>query len=140
VCYLGQTINDYPNGVIALLCPGQSCYEVHTNVIPLPHGNILWFQQTGRALMFSLDPSTNVTFSHKFRYVCPHVVPPETVLQVLVHLRAPRVYSVLGIMRLTYYLGMDPLILGVHICNLSSIRSLNRRPCSQSLFHPVLLA
>jgi hypothetical protein len=43
-------------------------------------------------MVFGLDPFTNITHSHELGYFYPHVVPPETILQIFVHLCAPWVY------------------------------------------------
>jgi hypothetical protein len=32
----GESINDYPNGIMLLRCLGKTNNEIHTNVFPLP--------------------------------------------------------------------------------------------------------
>jgi hypothetical protein len=36
VCYFGESINDYLDGVMFLRCVGKANDEIHTDVFPLP--------------------------------------------------------------------------------------------------------
>jgi hypothetical protein len=48
--------------------------------------------------MFCFNPLTTVTYSHILCYLLFHTVPPESFLQVLVHLLTTRVYRVCCLM------------------------------------------
>jgi hypothetical protein len=50
--------------------------------------------------MFSLDPLTTVASGHILCYLSFHIVPLESLLQVLVHFLATRVYRVCCLMSL----------------------------------------
>jgi hypothetical protein len=44
--------------------------------------------------MFGLDPLTTVTSGHILSYLSFHTIPPESLLQVLVHFLTTRVYRI----------------------------------------------
>jgi hypothetical protein len=46
VCYFGESINDYPDGVMLLRCVGKTNDEIHTDVFPLPRWNRQWLECT----------------------------------------------------------------------------------------------
>jgi hypothetical protein len=48
--------------------------------------------------MLCLDPLTTVTYSHMFCDLPFHSVPPEFLLQILIHLLTSRVYRISGLM------------------------------------------
>jgi hypothetical protein len=93
-----QTVHYYTDGVITSTSAGQTDYKVHSDLIPLPLRNLQRLQQTCRSLMFYFNPLTNVTHSHILCYLPFHTVPPESFLQVLVHLLTTRVYRVCCLM------------------------------------------
>jgi hypothetical protein len=95
---LCQTIHYYPYGVITSSSVGQTDYKVHPNLIPFPLWNLQRLQQSCGSLMFSLDPLTTVASGHIFCYLSFHTIPPESLLQVLVHFLTTRVYRVCCIM------------------------------------------
>jgi hypothetical protein len=76
----------------------QTDYEIHSDLIPFPLRNLQQLQQTYRSLMFCFNPLTTVTYSHILYYLPFHTVPPESFLQVLVHLLTTRVYRVCCLM------------------------------------------
>jgi hypothetical protein len=76
VCYLGQSIDNHPNGVIPFLCTLQTHNELHTDVIPLPCGNLERLQQAGGSLVFCLHSLTRVALHDVLGNVFPHLLPP----------------------------------------------------------------
>jgi hypothetical protein len=46
VCYFGEYINNYPDGVMLLRCVGKANDEIHTDVFPLPKWNRQWLECT----------------------------------------------------------------------------------------------
>jgi hypothetical protein len=91
---LCETIHYYPDGVITSTSAGQTNYKVHPNLIPFLLRNLQWLQQTCGSLMLCLDSLTNVASGNILCYLPFHTVPPESFLQVLVHLLAARVYGI----------------------------------------------
>jgi hypothetical protein len=91
---LCQVVHYYPNKVITSTSAGQTNYKVHPNLIPFPLRNLQRLQQTCGSLMLCLDSLTTVAYSHIICYLPFHFVPPESFLQVLVHLFAARVYGI----------------------------------------------
>jgi hypothetical protein len=77
---------------------GQTDYKVHPNLIPFPLRNLQYLQQTCGPLIFCLDPLTTVASGHILCYLSFHTVPPESLLQVLVHFLATRVYRICCLM------------------------------------------
>jgi hypothetical protein len=92
-------IHYYPDGVITSTSVRQTDYKVHHNLIPFPLRNLQRLQQTCGSLMLCLDPLTTVAYSHILCYLPFHIVPPESFLQVLVHLFTARVYGISCLMR-----------------------------------------
>jgi hypothetical protein len=91
---LCQTVHYYPDGVITSSSAGQTNYKVHPNLIPFPLRNLQRLQQSCGSMMFCLDPLTTVASGHILCYLSFHSVPPESLLQVLVHFLATRVYRI----------------------------------------------
>jgi hypothetical protein len=48
--------------------------------------------------MFYFNPLTTITYSHILYYLSFHTVPPESFLQILVHLLATRMYRICCLM------------------------------------------
>jgi hypothetical protein len=94
VGWLGQAVHYYPNGIIVGSCARQPDYEVHSDLISFPRRNLQWLQQTGWPLMLCLDPLTTITYSHMLCDLSFHSVPPEFLLQILVHLLTSRMYGI----------------------------------------------
>jgi hypothetical protein len=88
----------YPDGVVTSSSAGQTDYKVYPNLIPFPLRNLQWLQQTYMPLMFCHDPLTTVASGHTLCYLPFPIVPPESFLQVLVHLLATRVYRICCLM------------------------------------------
>jgi hypothetical protein len=91
-------VHYYPDEVITSSSAGQTNYKVHHNLISFPLRNLQRLQQTCGSLMFCLDPLTNVASGHILCYLSFHTVPPESLLQVLVHFLATRVYIICCLM------------------------------------------
>jgi hypothetical protein len=47
VCYFGESINDYLDGIMLLRCVRKTNDEIHTDVFPLPRWNRQWLECTG---------------------------------------------------------------------------------------------
>jgi D-mannonate dehydratase len=88
---LCQTVHYYLDRVITSTSAGKIDYKVHPNLIPFPLRNLQRLQQTCESLMFCLDPLTTVASSHILCYLFFHNIPPEILLQVLVHFLTIRV-------------------------------------------------
>jgi hypothetical protein len=86
-----QTVHYYPDEVITSTSARQTNYKVHHDLILFPLRNLQWLQQTCEPLMFYLNPLTTIAYNHILCYLPFHTVPPESFLQVLVHLLATRV-------------------------------------------------
>ena len=61
--------------------------------------------------MLGLYPSAHITLCHIFGNIVPHISPPETVSEVLVHLITPWVYGVLRVVALSQNLSTNLLVL-----------------------------
>jgi hypothetical protein len=95
---LHQTIHYYSDGVITGSSARQADYKIHPNLIPFPLRNLQRLQQTRRPLMLYLDSLTTVAYGNILCDLPFHSVPPESFLQVLVHLLATSVYGISYIM------------------------------------------
>src|SRR5688572_7418525 len=77
------------------LCPLKpGVTKVHPNLIPLPLGNLQRLQQTCGPLKVLLNSLTAVAYGNIFHDLPFHTLPPESFLQVLVHLFAAMVYGI----------------------------------------------
>jgi hypothetical protein len=93
-------VHHYPNGIIASSSARQSDYGVHLDFIPFPLRNSQRLQQSSWLLMLCLDTSSTITHSHVLCDFPLHSVPPELLLQILIHLLTSRVYRVSYLMSL----------------------------------------
>src|SRR5438876_10740769 len=82
VSHFGQSLNNYPDGIVTFLSPWQSGYEIHAGFIPFPSRNWQRLQQSCWLLMLCLDSLTNITTSYEGCYVTFHSIPPIVGLQV----------------------------------------------------------
>jgi hypothetical protein len=94
VGWLGQAVHYYPNGIVVGSSARQSDYEIHPDFIPFPLRDSQRLQQSSWPLMLCLDPLTTVTYSHMLCDLPFHSVPPEFLLQILIHLLTSRVYRI----------------------------------------------
>jgi hypothetical protein len=95
---LCQTVHYYPDGVIICTSARQTNYKVHSDLIPFPLRNLQRLQETCRPLVLCLNSLTTVIYNHILCYLPFHTVPPESFLQVLVHLLATGVYRICCLM------------------------------------------
>ena len=77
VRHFSQPVDNDPNGIMPSVGLGQASNEIHTNLIPFPLGNIKGLKQSGRSLVLSLDPLTNVTVLDERRDLSLHAMPPK---------------------------------------------------------------
>jgi hypothetical protein len=92
----GEFVNYKPNGILATEWFWQTHHKVHNNLIPFPLRNTKGLERSCRFLMFGLHLLTYMALSHIFSNVSLHAVPPELLLQALIHLGASRVYGISG--------------------------------------------
>ena len=64
---------------------------MHLNVVKLPFWNGKRLEETCWPLVFCLHSSADITFIHELSDLALHSSPPISLLEVLIHLRAPRV-------------------------------------------------
>jgi hypothetical protein len=98
---LRQLVHYYPYGVVPFLSTRQANNEVHGDLLPFPLGNLQRLQQPCWPLMLCLDTLTSVADSHVLCNWTLHPIPPESFLQVVIHLRAARMDRICCIMSLT---------------------------------------
>ena len=91
---LSKFVNNYPNCIVPLRTPRQSCNKVYCNVLPLLLWNGKGLQQSCRPLIFSLNLLTHKALSHKSSYFSLHAMPQKMLLHVSVHLCSTRMYGV----------------------------------------------
>ena len=102
VRYFSKPVNNDPDGIMPSVGLGQASNEIHTNLIPSPLGNLKGLKQYGSSLVLSLDPLTNVTVLDERRYLSLHAMPPELLLEILIHFGSSRVNGVEGIVCLLH--------------------------------------
>jgi hypothetical protein len=83
---LAESVYDNPDRVFLSGCKGQTHNEVHTNVIPLPHGYQQRLDYSSRFQMACFHPVASVTLGYVLGYIDFHVGPPVILFHVLVHL------------------------------------------------------
>jgi hypothetical protein len=91
ICRLGESVDDYLDGVKLAGRERQIQNEIHTNVFPIPSRNIQRLQQSGRSHVISLDPSTCVAFYNIASGLTLHSSTLELRFQIMIHLCAARV-------------------------------------------------
>ena len=88
---LGKLVNHHKDSIISSLGFRKASDEVHFNVVKLPFWNGKWLEETSWPLVFCLHSSADITFIHELSDLALHLSPPISLLEVLIHLRAPRV-------------------------------------------------
>src|SRR5215216_7570944 len=86
MCRFTKLVNDDKNSIITLLRFGKTSDEVHLDMVPFPLRNRDRLQSSSRPLMFCFDTTANVTLSNITSNVLLHVRPPESLMNVLLHL------------------------------------------------------
>jgi hypothetical protein len=85
---LGEPINDHPYGVKLAGRERQTHNEIYANVFPFSSMNIQRLQQSDRAHMIDLNPSTCVAFCNIASSLALHSSPPKLCFQIMIHLCA----------------------------------------------------
>jgi hypothetical protein len=103
VSYLGQSVHNYPKGIISRLSRWQSYNEIHSNLFPLPHGYLRRLQQSSDSLLLSLDSLTGVAKGNILGNISLHSISPLSCLEILVHLIPTGVNGIRGLVSLSKY-------------------------------------
>jgi hypothetical protein len=96
VCYFGESINDYPDGIMLLRCVGKTNDEIHTDIFPLSGWNRQWLECTGYLQMTSFDSLAGITFGYILSNFPFHPGPPKISPKILVHFSTTRMNRKLG--------------------------------------------
>jgi hypothetical protein len=104
VSYLGQSIQNYPNGIISRLSSWQTHDKIHGNFYPLPLRHMQWLQQSSRSLMLGFNSLTGVTESNILGNIPLHTIPPISGLEIMVHCIPSWMNGISGLMSLMKYL------------------------------------
>jgi hypothetical protein len=86
VSYLGQSVHNYPKGIITRLGPRESHDKINGNFFPLPLGHLQGLQHPSRSLMLSLHSLIGVTKGNILKNISLHSIPPIGCLVVTVYL------------------------------------------------------
>jgi hypothetical protein len=113
VRYLGQSVHNYPKGIISRLTPRQSHDEIHSNPFPRPLGYSRVLEYPSGSLMLGLDSLIGVTKFNMLGNVSLHSVPPIDFLQIMVHLIPSWVSGISGFASLMKYLVLQFLDVSV---------------------------
>ena len=101
VCYLGESVDNHPYGIMSSIRLGQSSNEIHSDFFPRPFWNLERLEQSSGALVLCLDSLANIALSNIGGNFPLHSMPPKDTLQILVHFSASRVN---GVCRLVSFL------------------------------------
>ena len=86
-----KLVDDNEDSIISTLGLWKSSHEVHFDMIKLPFWDSKRLEETSCSLVFCLHSSADITFIHELSNLALHSSPPISLLEVLIHLRAPRV-------------------------------------------------
>jgi hypothetical protein len=111
---LGESVNDYPDGVKLTTGERQTHNEIHTDVFPFVGRNTQRLQQSRSPHMISLDPLTCGTFHNIASSLVLHMGPLELCLQIMIHFCAARVDGIFGNVSFIKYLLVRLIILWNH--------------------------
>jgi hypothetical protein len=92
----GESISDYPDGVIFLRCVGKTNDEIHTDIFPFPRWNRQGLECTGYLQMTGFDSLACITFGYILSNFPFHPGPPKVSPKVLVHFSTTRMNRKLG--------------------------------------------
>jgi hypothetical protein len=84
--YPGQSVHNYPNGIISKLSTRQTHDDIHTNLFPLPLEYLQWLQQHSRSLMLGIDSMIGAAKGNILGIISLHSIPPIGCLEIIVHL------------------------------------------------------
>jgi hypothetical protein len=101
VRYLGQSIHNLPNGIVARLSSRQSHDKMYGNLFPPPLKHLQWLQQSCSSLMLGFDLLTTVISNNIVDNVSLHTTPPISGFEIMVHLIPSWMYGISGFMSLT---------------------------------------
>ena len=91
VSHFSEFVDDNEDSIISTLVLWKSSHEDHLNVVKLPFWSGKRMEETSWSLVFCLHSSADITFIHELSNLALHSSPPISLLEVLVHLRTPRV-------------------------------------------------
>jgi hypothetical protein len=101
---LGESIDNYLNGIKLAAGERQSHNKIHSDVFPFPGRNTQRLQKSSRPHMISLDHSTRVAFRNIASNLALHTGPPELCLQIMIHFCTARVDRIFGSVSFIKYL------------------------------------
>ena len=100
--HFSEFVDDNEYSIIATLGLWKPSHEVHFNVVKLPFWNGKRLEETCWPLVFCLHSSADITFIHELSGLALHSTPPISLLEILIHLRTPRVDGEERIVRLVH--------------------------------------
>jgi hypothetical protein len=109
VSYFGQSIYNYPIGIIVRLSSRQTHDKIHGNIFLLSLMHLQGLQQSSRSLMFGFDSLTSVTKSNVFGNVSLHTIPSISGIDTMVHLIPSEMNGISGLLCFIKYLIFQPL-------------------------------
>jgi hypothetical protein len=109
VSYLGQSIHNHPNGIIARLSSRQTHNKIYDNLFPLLLQHLQWLRQSGRLFMLSFNSLTSVAKSNILGNVPLHTIPLISGLEIMVHLIPSWMNGISKLMWFTKYLILQLL-------------------------------
>ena len=89
--HFGKLVNDNKHSIISTLGLRKTSHKVHLDMVKLPFRNSKRLEETSWPLVFCFHSSADITFIHELSNLALHSSPPISLLEVLIHLRAPRV-------------------------------------------------
>ncbi len=101
--HFGQSIHNNPYRIISFRGARQSSNEVYTNLFPLPLRYLQWLLQSSWSLVFGLNSLTHIAYNHMCSHISLQSIPPELLVQILIHLRTPKMNRIIRVMDLLQY-------------------------------------
>jgi hypothetical protein len=115
VSYLGQSVYNYPKGIISRLTPRQSYDKIHSNLFPLPLRHLQGLQQSSRSLMLDFDSLASVAKRNILGNVSLHTIPSISGLEIMVHLIPSWMNGISRLVAFWTILTFNSFILGTQI-------------------------
>jgi hypothetical protein len=113
VSYLGQSVHNYPKGIISRLGARQSHDEIHSNLFLLPLRYLRGLEHpSGSLMLIGLDFLTSVTKGNILDNISLHSIPPIGCIEIMVHLIPSWMNEISGLMSLAKYLILQFLDVG----------------------------
>jgi hypothetical protein len=107
--YLGQSVHNYPKGIIFRLSPSQSHDKIHSSLFLLPLRCLQRLQHPSRSLLLDLDSLTGVVKDNILDNISLHFIPPIGCFEIMVHLIPSWVNGISGLVSLSIYLILQLL-------------------------------